>query len=60
MIYFAKNQISDSASENTMIAVSWMKIVSSLFTEVANILLISSEDKTLDIIKDFVALTVIA
>ena len=37
-----------------------MKIFSSLFTEIVNIFLISTEDKTVDIIKDFVALTIIS
>jgi hypothetical protein len=43
-----------------MVIVSLMKFASSIFTEIANILLITSEDNTLDIIKDFVALTIIA
>ena len=43
-----------------MILVCLMKIVSSFFTEFVNILLISSEDEALDIVKDFVVLTIIA
>ena len=45
---------------NTMIAASLMKFLSSLFAEIVNICLISSETAVLDIIKDFVALTIIA
>ena len=37
-----------------------MKIFSSIFTEIANILLISTEKETVEIVKDFVALTIIA
>jgi hypothetical protein len=43
-----------------MIMIAMMKLLSVLFTEITNILLISSESKSLDIIKDFVALTVVA
>ena len=43
-----------------MVLVSLMKMGSSFYTEICNILLISSENNTLDIIKDFVALTIIA
>ena len=60
MLIYAKNQILVDSARNAMILTSIMKILSSVFTEVCNIFLISSEEKTLDIIKDFVALTIIA
>ena len=60
MLRFANNQIKDTNARNVMIFITMMKIGSSVFTEIANILLISTEDNTLDIIKDFVALFVIA
>ena len=43
-----------------MILVCFMKIFSTIFTEFVNILLISTETKTIEIVKDFVALTIIA
>jgi hypothetical protein len=43
-----------------MILASLMKICSSVSTEIANIILISTESSALEIIRDFVALTIVA
>lgn len=60
MMLYSRTHISNSHARNAMIYISLMKIFSSLFTEIVNITLISSEDESLEIIKDFVALTIIA
>ena len=60
MIFFAKNQISEEAARNNMILISLMKFISTLFTEIANILLISSENTSIEIIRSCVALRIIA
>jgi hypothetical protein len=52
--------VKETYARNTMIVVSILKILSSLVTEITNIMLISSEKETLDLVKDFVALTIIA
>ena len=60
MMQFAKNQIEDSLARNNMLIICLMKIFSTIFTELANILLITTKTSSLEIIRSCVALRIIA